>query len=418
MTGAQRSEMYGRALPFHLDRFMRLSREANLIVLSGGLASLPFGYLMIIQSIYLKMIGIEEGTIGLILSVTTLTGAVLTVPFGILADRYSKKWVLMSGGFISGFAWLMYALTQDVGLLLASSVLQGLSYATFGATTAMLAEKTSEGERTVAFSLSNVVFMAGSSVGALASGIPDWLIRGFGQGTAQAYAPLFVAAFALCALSSLVLIPLKESPTRQSKLNLIPTKSKSEVVKLSVANVFIGLGAGLIIPLLPLWFYLRFGVGGGELGVLTVITNALMAISYLAAPELAKRMGAVGSIVSTQLIATGMLVLMPMTPIYGVVAVLYVMRTFLMNLSSPIQSAFMMNIVHPDERALAAALCSPFSGITWGLPNSVGQGIGGAMFERKMLDLPFYLCGMLYALGAVSFFYFFRKYELEKRRQV
>jgi len=395
-------------LPLGLDRFTKLNRDVNLMVLSGGLASLPYGYLMIIQAIYLKVIGIDEATIGLIFSVSTLTGALLTIPVGILSDRYSKKWISVIGGAVLAVAWLLYVVSVDVVAFYVASFLLGVGFSTFTASTALMAERTSEDERTVAYSLWSFAFMAGSTLGALASGIPDWIMQQMGVGPVLGYQPMFVAAFALCLMSSLALLPLKEGQGRPGGRTIFPSRSRKEIAKLATVSAAIGLGAGFIIPLLPLWFYLRFGVGGGDLGILTVIANALMAVSYLIAPELGRRLGPVGSIVSTQLLATGLLLIMPVSASYGIVAALYVFRAFLMNLSSPIQSAFAMSVVHPEERASAAAICSPFSGVAWGFPNAVSQGIGGSMLKQGMLELPFYVCGILYFLGAALFFVFFR----------
>jgi len=200
---------------------------------------------------------------------------------------------------------------------------------------------------------------------------------------------------------------LGESPPIRQQIKLLPTKSKKDIAKFAIATTVFGFGAGLIISLLPLWFYLRFGVGGSELGPMFVITNGLMAASYLIAPELSRRFGPVRSIVSTQLLSTIFLLAMPIFPLYNVVAIIYVLRSFLMNISVPIQSAFMMDVVYPNERALASSISAPSSGVAWGISFSISQGIGGFMLEQHMLELPFYICSIMYILGAILFFVFF-----------
>ncbi|HYA21939.1 MAG TPA: MFS transporter [Thermoproteota archaeon] len=399
------------SLPFGLGQFMKLGRDVNLLVLAGGAVSIPYGYFTVIQTIYLSTVGIDDGTIGIILSLSTLTMALMTIPFGILADRYSRKWVLIAGGVLSALAWIPYAALVNVGAFYVASILVGLGSATFSAQTALIAERTKNEERTVAFSLSFFAYMAGSTIGALACGIPDFLMKGYGLSAMAAYQPLFLAGFVFGLLTSALVLPVREGASTKREVKIIPTKSRKEIVQLSVANAFVALGAGFIIPLLPLWLFLKFQVGGGGLGTLNVITNFLMALSYLMAPELVRRLGHVGSIVSVQLLATAMLVAMPLMPSYGIVAVLYILRSFLMNLGGPINSAFMANVVHPDELASAAAICSPFSGVTWGLPNAVGQGIGGFMFKANMFDEPFYICGALYAVATLLFYAFFRNWD-------
>jgi len=178
-----------------LAAFTRLGREANLIVLAVGLASIPFGYLTIIQPIYLKSIGIDEASIGIILSVSTLTTSLLIIPFGILSDRYSKRWILIFGESLTALAWLIYAVLVDIVAFYTSAFIRGLgSAAIFAPLAALLAEKTSKDNRTVAFSLSSFASMAGSTAGAMASGIPDWIMRELGSGVVLAYRPLFWAS--------------------------------------------------------------------------------------------------------------------------------------------------------------------------------------------------------------------------------
>ena len=396
------------SLPFSLGQFMKLGRDVNLLVLAGGAISIPYGYFTVIQAIYLSSVGIDDGTIGIILSLSTLTMALMTIPFGILADKYSRKWILIAGGMLSVLAWIPYVALVNVNAFYVASLLIGLESATFSAQTALIAEKTKNEERTVAFSLSFFAYMAGSTIGALACGIPDLLMKEYGFSTMAAYQPLFIAGIGFGLLTSALVLPVREGARVKHEVKIIPTRSRKEIAELSIANALVALGAGFIIPLLPLWLFLRFQVGGGELGTLNVITNFLMALSYLMTPELVRRLGHVGSIVSVQLLATAMLVAMPLMPSYGIVAVLYILRSFLMNLGGPVNSAFMADVVHPDELASAAAICSPFSGVTWGLPNAAGQGMGGFMFKAGMFDEPFYICGVLYGVATLLFYAFFR----------
>jgi len=168
------------SLPFNLGQFTKLGRDVNLLVLAGGAISIPFGYFVVIQTIYLSTVGIDDGTIGIILSLSTLTMALMTIPFGILADKYSRKWVLIAGGVLSALTYLPYATLVNVDAFYISSVLMGLGSATFSAQTALIAERTKDDERTVAFSLSFFAYMAGSTIGALACGIPDFLAKEYG----------------------------------------------------------------------------------------------------------------------------------------------------------------------------------------------------------------------------------------------
>ena len=65
---------------------------------------------------------------------------------------------------------------------------------------------------------------------------------------------------------------------------ILPRKSLGIIAKFSTANLMIGLGAGLIIPLIPTWFYLRFNVTDVFSGPLVAASNIIMGLTALAAP--------------------------------------------------------------------------------------------------------------------------------------
>lgn len=144
-------------------------------------------------------------------------------------------------------------------------------------------------------------------------------------------------------------------------------------MKFSLANSMIGLGAGLIIPLIPTWFYLRFNVTDVFSGPLIAASNIIMGLTAVAAPSIAKRVGLVKGIVTTQLLSTIFLLLIPFSPTATVAGPLYVVRAVLMNMSSPLGDTFLMNMIAEDERAMA----SSFNVVVWRLPNAASTVVGG-----------------------------------------
>ena len=169
--------------------------------------------------------------------------------------------------------------------------------------------------------------------------------------------------------------------------------------------MLIGLGAGLIIPLIPLWFLLRFQVTDVFSGPLIASSNVIMGVTAVAAPKIAKQIGLVKGIVMTQSLSMIFLLAMPFCPTAAIAGFVYVIRAVLMNMASPLSDTFLMNMVHEDERATA----SSFNGVLWTLPNAGSTVMGGKMLDDKKLSLPFYLCGILYIASIALFYAIFRK---------
>jgi len=92
----------------------------------------------------------------------------------------------------------------------------------------------------------------------------------------------------------------------------------------------------------------------------------------------------------------------PFSPTASIAAVLYVVRSMLMNMSSPLADSLLMNLVAQDERATASAL----NAVVWRIPNAASTVFGAAV-----LSLPFYLCTLLYIVSITLFYLLFRKVE-------
>src|SRR6266511_2566531 len=65
------------------------------------------------------------------------------------------------------------------------------------------------------------------------------------------------------------------------------------VTKIALLGMVDNLGAGLVGPLISYWFFRRFGVELKSLGFMFFLSYFFAALSFLAAPVLARHMGVV-----------------------------------------------------------------------------------------------------------------------------
>src|SRR5439155_15685970 len=65
------------------------------------------------------------------------------------------------------------------------------------------------------------------------------------------------------------------------------------VTKISLLGLIDNLGSGLVGPLMSYWFFLRFGVELKSLGFMFFLSYFLAALSFLAAPMIARHIGVV-----------------------------------------------------------------------------------------------------------------------------
>jgi len=211
-------------------------------------------------------------------------------------------------------------------------------------------------------------------------------------------------------LPSLFLIyRVKESYRIPKEVEILPRESFKFVMKLSILGL-IGLGAGIIIQLFPLWFYLKFGTNVDVLGPIFAISTFLTGIASFFIPMIVKRFGTINIIIFPQLLSIIILIAIPISFSYLFAGVLYIFRNVLMNMSNPIFNSFIMTIIPEEERARGSAIIQLFDSI----PRSIGPTIGGYFFNMGMLDLPFYITAILYTASIILFYMMFKPIFLKR----
>jgi MFS family permease len=220
---------------------------------------------------------------------------------------------------------------------------------------------------------------------------------------------------ALSIATTPLLLRISESRTSKSAKSIgqfLPRKSKNILLKYTTTSILIAFGAGLFVPVMALWFGLAYGVSDVVSGPLLGISSFLIAATTLAAPYLARRIGLVRAVVVTQMFSTIFMVAVPLSPTFAIAGVIYTVRSFLMNVSNPLQSSMVMGLVSEDERGAASGL----NAAIWRFPNSISTGIGASMMGAGLLALPFYLAAVLYIVSISLFWLFFHGARLPEER--
>jgi len=383
-----------------------IGREATLIVLASSVTTFYWGVYSVIPGVFFPQVGFTDIQVGSLYSVNGITSALLGIPLSILSDRHGHKKGMLAGLVLASSSFFVYAITINYVHLLLAGFLSGLGFGLFfPSSNALLAERTSESKRTVAFSLSFFVSTGAGTLGTVFSAIPA-LLRSNGVSLIQSYQAVYAitGVIFLCGLVPALFV--KES-TRSSTALALPRKSISFITRFSLVNILIGLGAGLIIPIFSLWFYIKFRYDETILAPLNTFATLATALAGLLAPRIADWLGDVPSIVLATVVGTFTLLVMPSVNSFTVLSVLFVVRQFLANMSQPVISSFYMTHVDPSERAAASAI----AGTAWNFPNSITPAIGGYLMENVSVDLPLYLCGTSYAISASLLYIFFYKYR-------
>jgi MFS family permease len=391
-----------------LDIFGTLPSNTKRVVLGASPLAAGLGFYQVAVAVFLPLEGISITNLGVILTTLGLTSVICSIPFAVLSDLYGRKPIMILGALFSAVSILAPGLTANFYWLEASALVGGIADAMFLSTwNAYLADTTDEHVRPAAYSLSFVTFTLSYGIGSFLPGlfpfIPQTLIT--------VHRIVFVALGGLSTLTPLLMFAWAVSTKPQgSRRGILPRKSLGFILKFSATNLMIGLGAGLVIPLIPTWFYLRFNETDVFSGPLLAASSVLMGLAATASPTIAKRTGLVKGIVGTQLLSTVFLLAIPFSPSAFVAAPIYVVRSMLMNMSSPLGDTFLMNLIAEDERATASA----FNVVIWRLPNAASTVFGATLLSQGSLNLPFYFCTVLYVTSIALFYALFRRAETKQ----
>lgn len=386
--------------------------KAKLLIYLSFFPSLALSLIYTDLAYFLTEVqGLGEVFTGVVLTTMGLTVVAVSIPIGILAERYGLRRFLVIGNILASITLLTFALTTNQFLLIVAAITEGTTEASFAtAGTSLLTGLAGNVSRTTAFSLSSFLQNLAYGLGGFALPLVV-VLESFGLSNASAHVTLYIVVALMGAAVTPILLRIPESARREkakSVREFLPSKSKSVMVKWSVTNVMVAFGAGLFVPLMTLWFTLMYGVPDSLSGPVIGLSGFLIAAVSLVAPFLAKKFGLVRASVLTEGLSMAFMVFVPLSPTFLIAGFVYTVRSFLMNVASPMNSSLIMGLVSPDERGAAAGISSA----VWRLPNSLSTTVGADMMNVGLLALPFYLATGLYAASICLFWVFFRKARL------
>ena len=297
--------------------YRSLPTRVTRLILSLAFEGFGVGYLTVYITAYLPEAGFSSSSVGLLLGVFGLSLVAAAFPLGILSDRKGRKNLFLIGLFTLPVEFLVFALTSNLSYLLIATVFVGVSEAATLATwNAIIADQTTPENRDKAFSTAFIVNLGSIGIG---SAIPLAFpaiqnISGLGVDLVHR---AFMAGVSLAVLASPILaslllrdyFELAKNEARQKKRGHLRT-----LLKFSFLNGLLGFGTGLIIPLIPTWFFLKFGVQDTYTGPLLALASLTVAMSAAISPRLSRRYGLVKSIVMVQGVATVFMISLGFAP--------------------------------------------------------------------------------------------------------
>ncbi len=365
-----------------------------------------YGLLSVVLALYLASAGLSESQIGLLLTLTLLGDAAISLWMTSHADRSGRKKTLFFGALLMILAAGVFALISNFVLLVAAAIIgvispSGSEVGPFlSIEQASLTQLIPDEKRTQVFAWYNLAGAFATAVGALVGGGLAQLLQRSGVAALDSYRTIVLIygavgvllAVLFTRLSLKIEVPADALPPAASAPWLGLHQSRAVVLRLSSLFALDAFGGAFVLQsFVAYWFHVRFGVEPALLGGIFFGANILAGISALSAAKIAARFGLINTMVFTHIPSNMLLILVPLMPTLPLAIAVLLARFSISQMDVPTRQSYTVAVVHPSERSAAAGV----TGIARSIGASVSPLLTGLMLRAAgpWLSAPFFIAG-------------------------
>jgi MFS family permease len=417
-----------------LYSFQWISKDGRLLLTARILRTFAYGFLSIVISIYLKLIGFDVFLIGLILTSTLINSVIFTLVASFYADRTGRRKMLVIYAIMMAISGVIFFVTSNYIALIVAGLIGTINVtgtetgAFLSIEQAVLPQTVKDSKkRNTLFAFYNMVGTFAMSAGVLVSGLPGIIQHQFGLNQIDSIRLLFLAYSILgigvlgiyLSLSKRVEIMQRRGGGENQDEKRIPKPltqtlspaSKKIVAKLSGLFAIDSFGGGFVIQsIVSLWFFTKFGADLTLLSYIFSIAGVLTAFSFLASAKIADRIGLINTMVFTHLPSNILLILVAFSPTLPIAIAFYLARMALSQMDVPTRQSYIVAVVKEDERTAAAGITNISRNITQAISPSIA---GSILQSVSLLFAPFLLGGLIKIVYDIALYLQFKRYDIK-----
>jgi len=397
-------------------KIVGFNENVQMFMLANVLIQIGMGVFMVMYNLYIKELGLPETVNGKVISFTSLATALVLIPAGFLSDRVGRKWSIAAGTLLTAGTLFYRSIVVIEEPMVIAAFFTGLFMAIVQVSgVPFLAENSKPSERMHLFSIHFSVVTIASVIGSFGGGVlADFLEYGLGMDAVVAIRWSLLVGAVLFTSGIVPLFRLKPGVVVETeKVEDIMHEPLQEsgfkinvriIILFAFAQLLIGIGSGLVIPYLNLYFANRFDASSAFIGLILSLGSAMTAVAMLIGPILVKKVGKVNALVLFQLGSLPFLLLTAFTTSVWLASAGFLMRQALMNAGNPIQSAIAMEVVHDKYKGLANSVNQMVFNIGWAATGSISAWLVTSYGSYWGYAYAFSITGVLYILSS-SYFY-------------
>ncbi len=386
------------------------SSDERRIIRASFFMGILSGVTWYVIALYWDALGFTSEEIGLIGGIGSAVGVVSLLFSGFLADIFGRKNLLLIGLFFNTFGAALFLLEPNLLLFIFAEGLISLGSSLIQPSiVALMAEKTAPTRLKFFYGLQGFSNQIAITI-ASATGIffPGLFLNEFGLELTSGYWLVVLAAVLCSVVPIFYMLRVSEVKRKGERLRLsFDRTARMRLFMYSFQNVLIGIGAGFVIPWLPLVFQEGMGATSLQLTLMVTASNIAIAIGWFVIPKFAEARGSVGLITAFQIASVAFLLAIPYSAFsLLLVAVLFMTRGLLMLIPTPILNAYVMNIVSEEIRASFWAISS----LAWTVGYSAAFAVSGYVWANDYSRVePFYFTSAAYIVGSLVFYLYFKR---------
>jgi len=384
---------------------MATARRDIALIFAARITRLAaYGLLSVVLVLYLTALGLTEAQIGLLLTLSLVGDAAVSLWMSTSADRAGRRRILGAGALLVILAGGTFLLTRDY-LLLALAATVGILSPNgneigpfLSIEQAALSQLVPEARRTHIFAWYNLLGSFATALGALGGGWLAQALQWAGYPPLEAYRAVLIGYVALGGLLLLVFASL--SPAVEARADAVPRgrtlglhRSRGVVLRLSALFALDAFAGGFVVQtLLAYWLHIRFGFETAALGSIFFGANLLAGASALLAAKIAARIGLIRTMVFTHIPSNILLCLVPLMPTATLAVIVLLLRFSISQMDVPTRQSYTMAVVAPDERSAASGITT----IARSVGASVSPSLAGLLLASAgLVNVPLFLAGGL-----------------------
>ncbi len=386
------------------------------LLYSRAFRSVALIYMSLAFSLYLVALHISIIDIGLVAATTMLVMIFLTMLFGIVGDRKGYKTELIIAEIVAFAGAVIISVSTAAAYVIVGMVIAGLSGGAGGmrgafspGTNAFIANNyKKDKDRVRKYSLVTMTASAAAIGGSLLFSSVSPLSAHVGL--LNAYRYLFVLAAVLLGVSVLFLMLLNDAKRPAKTTKVMKMSSIKYSLRVITANALGGVGMGLVMPLLPLWFKLSYNASPLEIGVIFGIVYIATALGSYVSSKIAHKFSALNISSYTRILSGVLLFAMAVSPAIVIAGIIYIIRAVIAGFGSPSRTTVNVRGINSEDYGAATSVQGIASRAA-----QLSSGASGYLMDYA-LPFPIFVGGIFQLASGISYKFLFKKEKATKQK--